>query len=102
MNEWSEVMCTAGSFIVNTARGGIVDEVALQHHLSTNHIGGAGLDVVEHEPISASHPLHAFPNVILTPHVAWFSVQSLLEMRQTAAHVVTRSLTGAPLRYIVN
>lgn len=71
--------------LINTARGGLVDEEALCEALRTEQIAGAGFDVVTTEPPPADHPfmqLLAFPNFILTPHVAWASreaVQSLAD-----------------------
>ena len=59
-----------GVVIVNAARGGIVDEAALAAALARGRVGAAGLDVFEHEPLAQGHPLAAFDNVILTPHIA--------------------------------
>ncbi len=58
------------SFLINTARGGIVDEKALTDALATKQIAGAGFDVFDVEPTRADDPLYAFPNVVLTPHIA--------------------------------
>lgn len=62
-----------GSWIINTARGAIVNPVALADALRTGHLGGAGIDVLDVEPPPAGHPLLAsdIPNLILTPHTAW-------------------------------
>lgn len=68
------------SFIVNTSRGAVIDEAALIAALQSGHIAGAALDVVESEPYNArTNPLAKFPNVIITPHVAWFALQTLAE-----------------------
>jgi len=58
-----------GAILINTARGGLVDETALLDAVHTGKLGGAGLDVVENEPIPADHPLLSDPNIIVTPHV---------------------------------
>ena len=59
-----------GAIIVNTARGGIVEETALANALSTGRVAAAGIDVFDHEPPAADHPLLAFDSVILSPHIA--------------------------------
>uniref|UniRef100_A0A4W6EKK4 D-isomer specific 2-hydroxyacid dehydrogenase NAD-binding domain-containing protein n=1 Tax=Lates calcarifer TaxID=8187 RepID=A0A4W6EKK4_LATCA len=84
-----------GAFLVNTARGGLVDEKALAQALKEGRIRGAALDVHETEPFSFSQgPLKDAPNLICTPHAAWYSEQASLEMREEAAREIRRAVTG--------
>jgi D-3-phosphoglycerate dehydrogenase len=66
----------AGTVLINTSRGGLVDEAALVDALTNGHIAGAGLDVFEVEPVSADNPLLAFPNVVATTHAAADSLEA--------------------------
>ena len=86
-----------GSYLVNTARGAIVNIADLLAALDSGILAGAGLDVVPKEPIPAGDPLLNHPKVILTPHAAFFSVQSEVDLRRKAArHIVTWLATGRP------
>jgi D-3-phosphoglycerate dehydrogenase len=90
------------AYLINTARGPIVHEAALLRALAEGWIAGAALDVLEAEPPGAAHPLLDFPQVIVTPHVAFYSEESLQELQRKAAEEVARVLTGQPPRYPVN
>jgi D-3-phosphoglycerate dehydrogenase len=83
-----------GGYLVNTARGGIVDEAALLAALESGHLAGAALDVFENEPPGASHPLRRHPRVIVTPHVAGVTDGSLVNMGVMAAECIVAALTG--------
>jgi D-3-phosphoglycerate dehydrogenase / 2-oxoglutarate reductase len=82
-----------GAVLINTARGALVDEDALVQALHSGHVGGALLDVYEHAPLPANHPLRSFSNVIFTPHVAFYSEDALAELRRKAAEAVLQYLT---------
>lgn len=89
-------------FIVNTARGPVIDETALIAALQAKKIAGAALDVTEHEPIQKDHPLLKMENVIITPHVAWYSEESEHELKRKTAQNVVDVLSGYYPNYLVN
>jgi D-3-phosphoglycerate dehydrogenase len=86
-----------GAFVINTARGGLIDEAALAAALDSGHIAGAALDVFEGEPPVPTHPLRAHPNVIVTPHAAGTTPESMIAMGVMAAECIVAVLTGAPV-----
>ena len=90
------------AFVINTSRGGIVDEEALAVALQDGKLGGAALDVLSVEPPAADHPLRQAPNIILTPHLAFYSRESVIELQTKAAEEVARALRGEPPRSPVN
>ena len=83
----------SGAFLVNVSRGAIVDTDALIEALQSGHLSGAGLDVLEDEPVVLA-ALASRPDVILTPHVAFSSDASLIELRHSACEEVVRVLRG--------
>jgi len=80
------------SLLINTARGALVDTVALAAALENGVIGGAALDVFETEPLPAEHPLRACRNAVLTSHVSWYSELSGPNLQRLAAEEAVRSL----------
>jgi len=83
-----------GAYIINTARGPLIDEAALVVALDAGRLGGAALDVVATEPLSKDSPLLGRPNVIITPHTAFYSVEALEELQTKCATDVARVLSG--------
>lgn len=86
-----------GSYLVNAARGGIVDEAELARCLQDGHLAGAAIDVFRRQPIDASHPLLGVPNVLLTPHSASLTAESFLAMGMGAVDEIERAMRGEPL-----
>jgi len=87
-----------GAFLVNLARGGIVDETALLERLRSGAIGGAALDVFAEEPLPASHPLWDAPNTIVTPHLAGLEPDYMKRLIELSVDNVQRLERGEPLR----
>jgi phosphoglycerate dehydrogenase-like enzyme len=90
------------AFIVNTARGPIIDLPALVQALQEGRIAGAGLDVVDPEPLVAGSPFYDLPNVILTPHSAYYSERSVDVVRRETLHDALQVLRGKRPRTVAN
>jgi D-3-phosphoglycerate dehydrogenase len=86
------------AYLINTARGGIVDEKALHDALVSGKLAGAGLDVFEIEPPPVGQPLHGLPNVIMAPHVAGVTVEAVDRMSEQTALNILSVLDGEPIR----
>src|SRR5690606_18278220 len=82
------------AWLLNVARGPVVDEAALLDALRARRIGGAALDVYWQQPLAADHPLRSLDNVLLTPHTAGLTRESVVEMSRVAAEEVVRILRG--------
>ncbi|MCM3080211.1 2-hydroxyacid dehydrogenase [Brevibacillus invocatus] len=90
------------AILINTARGGIVNEAALYEALKQNKIWAAGIDVFEQEPVSPDHPLLTLPNVVTLPHIGSASIQTRTRMAELAAANLIQGVMGKPPRNRVN
>lgn len=98
-----EIACMKrGAVLVNTARGGIVDEAAVCAALASGQLGGAGLDVFASEPLPASSPLLAAPNLVLAPHIGSATRETRARMAELCVRNLVAGLRGEPLPRCVN
>lgn len=84
-----------GAVLINTARGGIVDEAALADALRSGHLRGAAIDVFDNEPLAAGSPLADAPNLVLTPHIAGLTQEANARVSSMVAQRVAQALQGA-------
>jgi len=100
-----------GSYLINTARGKLVDTKAIPAALASGRLAGAAIDVLEQEPPEPDHPLlvawrdpkhAAYNRLIINPHAAFYSEEGLLDMRVKGVEACRRALLGEPLRNVIN
>lgn len=91
-----------GSYLINVARGALVDEAALLDALRSGHLAGAALDVFDPEPPPANHPLFALPNTICTPHIGSYTEASVLRMQVMVCEQIASALRGERPTNLVN
>jgi D-3-phosphoglycerate dehydrogenase / 2-oxoglutarate reductase len=102
MNAATFAKMKKGAYIINTARGPLIDEPALIAALDSGQIGGAGLDVVAAEPLAKDSPLLGRDNVIVSPHTAFYSIEALNELQTKCAADVARVLSGEKAVYPIS
>ena len=90
------------AILINTARGGVVDTAALCRALNEGWIGGAALDVTDPEPLPPDHPLYAFPNCLIVPHIGSATVGARRRMAERACENLLAGLEGRPLPHCAN
>ena len=86
------------AYVVNTGRGDLIDESALASALTHGRLAGAALDVFEVEPLKANSPLQSVPNLLLSPHGAWYSDAAVARLQDMVADEIARALDGRPVR----
>ena len=92
----------SSAYLINTTRGGLIKDNDLAQALKKEEIAGAGLDVLEDDNVNSHHPLVSLDNGIITPHLAFYSEQSLEDLQYKAVQEVIRVLTGEKPKSCVN
>ena len=100
MNAEAFAKMKKGAIFINTARGGLVDEHALRAALDSGHLMGAGVDVLQVEPMAEDCPLLGAPNCIITPHIAWAGVETRRRLMGIVAENIRCFLAGKPINRV--
>ena len=90
----------AGAILINTARGGLLDETALIEALRSGQLKGAGLDVFAEEPLGDNHPLLSFENVVLSPHVAYNTPEAVKAIFDITVQNICSYFDGKPINVV--
>ncbi len=96
INEETLKMCKDGAYLINTSRGGVIDEVALASALKNGKLAGAALDVLDVEPMTANCPLFGLKNAVITPHVAWSPLKTRERLMGIVVSNIEAFLAGKP------
>ena len=102
INEKAFQMMKRTAYLINAARGPIVDTKALVHALKEGQIAGAGLDVTDPEPLPADHPLYSLPNCLIVPHIGSATMNTRRRMAELACENLLAGLDGRRLPNCVN
>jgi D-3-phosphoglycerate dehydrogenase len=102
VNRESLALMKPGVILINTARGDIVDSLALTEALQNGRVSAAGLDVFAPEPIPVDHPIRKMNNVLLSSHLASCSASAMRKLRETVANLAVLAIRGEPLPSVVN
>ena len=89
-----------GAIFINTSRGGLVDEQALRAALDSGHLLGAGVDVLQVEPMTADCPLYGAPRCLITPHIAWAGLETRRRLMGVVAENLRRFMAGTPINRV--
>ncbi|NCA66620.1 MAG: D-2-hydroxyacid dehydrogenase [Clostridia bacterium] len=100
INAGSIAKMKKGAYIINTARGGLIDEAALSDALNRGHIAGAALDVLSTEPPKADNPLLGAKNCIITPHIAWATGEARARLLGVTEKNIKGYIEGAPINVV--
>jgi D-3-phosphoglycerate dehydrogenase len=102
INRGTLALMKEGAYLINTSRGALIDETALVEALAAGKLGGVGLDVLEDEKNVKENPLLQYENVIITPHMSWYSIDSIAELQRKVAEQVKQALLEGQPKYWVN
>lgn len=102
MNAKTLGLMQKGSYLINAARGALLDEAALLEALRSGHLAGAALDVYDPEPPNTGNPLFTLPNIICTPHIASYTTAGVLRMQVMACEQIASALRGERPSHLVN
>ena len=100
MNAAAFAKMKEGAIFINTSRGGLVEEQALRDALDSGHLMGAGVDVLQVEPMTPDCPLLGAPNLLITPHIAWAGVETRRRLMGVVAENIRRYLAGDPINRV--
>lgn len=100
INAETVAMMKTGAFLINTARGGLIDEKAVADALHSGKLGGAAMDVVCQEPINGDSPLLTAPNCIMTPHIAWAPLEARLRILDITEQSIQGFIDGKPVNVV--
>ncbi len=100
INERTLSLMKDGAVLINTARGGLIDEAAVRKALDSGKLSGAGVDVVTYEPMRADNPLLGAKNCLITPHVAWCPLEARRRLLQIATDNLKSYLLGSPVNVV--